>query len=113
MSGVELSEVIADLRANLAAAQKEGDGKSLRFTIEDIEVELQMVVTKEISAEAGVKTAVKFWVLSGEANAKADAKFNTAATQKIKLKMKMADILGPDGQVIPSAKNISHIGPQN
>lgn len=55
---IPLSELIAELRSELAEAQKQGAGKELRFTVEEIEIELKVGITKEV--EAGGK--VKFWV---------------------------------------------------
>jgi Trypsin-co-occurring domain 2 len=81
--GPELSDVIAALRANLATAQNEGASQNLRFNIDDVEIELQVAVTKERSGSGGIK----FWVV----DAKAEGKFTDAITQKIKLRMKVVD----------------------
>jgi hypothetical protein len=83
MDGLELADVLAQLRANLAQAQQEGAGQDLRFALDDIEVELQVAVTKEGTGKAGVK----FWVI----NAEAGGKLSDVTTQKIKLKMKAVD----------------------
>jgi len=47
--------LIAELRSELAEAQKEGAGKELRFTVEEIEIELKVGITKEVGAAAKVK----------------------------------------------------------
>ena len=78
MDGLELSDVLDQLRANLARAQKKGAGQDLRFSLDDVEVEFQVAVTKEGTGKAGVK----FWVI----NAEACGKFADVTTQKIKLK---------------------------
>jgi len=52
---IPLSELIAELRSELAEAQKEGAGKELRFTVEEIEIELKVGITKEVGAAAKVK----------------------------------------------------------
>ena len=80
---LELSEVIAKLRASLATAQQEGEKKNIRFVIDEVEVEFQVVITKEAKGGAGIR----FWVL----DAKAEGDFSNAATQKIKLRMKVVD----------------------
>lgn len=80
MEGVELSKMLASLRKELETAQQEGDGKDIKFAIDDIELELQLTVAKE----AGGKAGVKFWVV----NAETGAKVTSQSIQKIKLNLK-------------------------
>jgi hypothetical protein len=87
MDGPELSAVIADLRASLQKAKEEGDGKDLRFSVEDVEVEFQVAVTRE----AGGKFGLKVYVF----DAHADGKQSQAFTQKVKLKMKVVETAPP------------------
>jgi len=75
-----LSELIAELRRELAEAQVQGQGLQPRLRIEEAEIELQVVITREDNAGIGVK----FWVL----NADLKDKSIDATTQKIKLKLK-------------------------
>lgn len=79
----ELSDVIANLRQNLEHAKQQGSGEDLQFLLDDIELEFQVVITKE----GGGKFNIKFWVL----NAAADGKYTNAVTQKIKMKFKVKD----------------------
>jgi len=85
-NGQELSIVLATLREDLARAQKQGKGQDLHFAIDEIEVELNVVVTKEGTGKA----EAKFWVIS----ANLEGKLANVATQKIKLKMKLVGKLG-------------------
>jgi len=80
MDKLELSNVIARLREELDAATRAADGVSLNLEVQDIELELQVVVTGEINAGA----KAKFWIL--EANA--GTKYTDAVTQKIRIKLK-------------------------
>ncbi|MFQ5544332.1 MAG: trypco2 family protein [Nitrospiria bacterium] len=80
MEGVELSKMLASLRKELGAAQQEGDGKDIKFAIDDIELELQLTVAEE----GGGKAGVKFWVV----NAETGAKVTSQSIQKIKLNLK-------------------------
>ncbi|MEI2808627.1 MAG: trypco2 family protein [Albidovulum sp.] len=80
MANIELSEMIGQLREELLKARGESEGSDLKFQVEDIEIELQLVTTKA----AGAKSGVKFWVINAEANANA----SQANTQKLKLKLK-------------------------
>ena len=87
MDKIPLSEMLAQLRKDLLQTQEEGKGSDLKFLIEDIEIELQVVTTKEAGGGGGVK----FWVY--DANAKVNA--SEAKTQKLKLKLK---VVGADGK---------------
>ena len=99
--GPELSDVIAQLRASLSNAQKDGEGHNLRFNVEDVEIELQVAVTKEKSGGGGIK----FWVL----DAKAEGKLSDAITQKIKLHMTVVDTATHEGKE-KAAKSSGLIG---
>jgi hypothetical protein len=83
-----LSDLIAELRRELAVAQIKGQGLHPRLRIEEAEIELQVVITREDSDGIGVK----FWVL----NADMKDKRADATTQKIKLKLKPSDVEGGD-----------------
>ena len=80
MGNIELSEMLGQLREELLKARGQSEDSELKFQVEDIEIELQIVTTKT----GGVKSGVKFWVVNAEANANA----SQAKTQKLKLKLK-------------------------
>jgi hypothetical protein len=77
---IPLPKMLARLRSDLLAARAEGEDKALRFLVEDIELELQMVTTQD--TEGGI--GIKFWVL----NANAKGNDSAVATQKLKLRLK-------------------------
>ena len=81
---LELADVITGLRKELIKAQQEGDGESIRFNVNNVEVELETVVTKEADGKLGMK----FWVV--EANA--GGKYQNASKQKIKLTLQAVNI---------------------
>ena len=81
---LELSQVLADLRDELVEAQKLGEESNLRFQIDDIEVELQVVATVDGKAKAGFKVLTF-------GSAEAEAKGSSATTQKLHLKLKIVD----------------------
>jgi hypothetical protein len=87
MDNIELSEMLGQLREELLKARGQSEGSELRFLIEDIEIELQVVTTKGGKFGGGVK----FWVF----NADAEANASRANTQKLKLKLKP---VGGDGK---------------
>ena len=66
MERTPLSQVLIQLRKDLLEAQKEGEGKDLRFLVQDAEVELQVVATTDTKGGAGVR----FWVSAPRAAAK-------------------------------------------
>lgn len=74
---VELAQVIGQLREELTAAMRDGEGADLRFELGPVEVEL----TVAVSTEVGPNAKVRFWVIE----LGADAKASSQATQRIKL----------------------------
>ncbi|MCA1671096.1 MAG: hypothetical protein LC799_02435 [Actinobacteria bacterium] len=74
---VELAQVIGQLRQELSAAMREGEGEDLRFELGPVELELTIAVSKE----AGPNAKVRFWVVE----LGADAKVASQATQRITL----------------------------
>lgn len=77
---ITLSELIADLRSELAKAQRDGQEQLPRLRVQETELELQMVVGKEVGGGGGVK----FWVYNAEA--KGTLSDQTIQTIRIKLK---------------------------
>ncbi len=63
---VELAQVISQLRQELSAAMREGEGEDLRFELGPVELELTVAVSKE----AGPNAKVRFWVVELGADAK-------------------------------------------
>jgi hypothetical protein len=85
-SRIPLAKMLAELRTELLAAQQEGEGKDVRFLVDDIEIELQIATTQEDTGGVGIK----FWVINADARLK-DAE---ASTQKVKLKLALVDKAG-------------------
>lgn len=77
---IPLPNLLSQLRQDLSQAQADGEGSDLRFQIEDIEIELQLVATQKAEGGGGIK----FWVI----NADAKIEGSQALTQKLKLKLK-------------------------
>jgi hypothetical protein len=82
-----LSEVIAQLRAELAEAMRAGENEQLRFELGPVEVELTVGVDKE--AKPGAKA--KFWVLE----LGTETRFEATSTQRIKLTLDPRDTAQP------------------
>lgn len=85
-SRIPLSDLITELRNELATAKLQGQSSDFRLQVEEAEIELQVVITRE----DGVSGGVKFWVV----NAEAKDNYSDATTQKIKLKLKPLDAVG-------------------
>jgi hypothetical protein len=96
---LELAEMIKGLRAQLAEAQREGADKDIRFTVEDVELELQIAAERQ--ATGGI--SAKFYVLTS----KLDGSKKDTVTQKLKLKLKVSkqneqDLLISDDDQLPA-----------
>ncbi|MCI5162472.1 MAG: hypothetical protein D3917_10755 [Candidatus Electrothrix sp. AX5] len=103
-SAVELAEVIEGLRNELEKAQESGEGKAIRFGVNDIEIELELTIAKKLKAGGGVKGKadssaglVKYFVgkLSGEISLQGEAEYQKVSTQKVKLSLSAES---PDGK---------------
>ncbi|MFJ9821008.1 trypco2 family protein [Streptomyces sp. NPDC101151] len=57
LEATELSEAIKAVRAGLAAAQQDGDGSPIRFTVKDM-LDLGIELRQTASAGGGVKAFV-------------------------------------------------------
>jgi len=76
---VPIADAIKNLRRELETAIAEGEGKTLRFDVESIDVELKCTVSREANAEVGGA----FWVI----NTKGGAKIGDQDVQTIRLKL--------------------------
>lgn len=95
MKELELSDMLVELRRELQNAQCKAEKESLKFKLEDLEVEVSFVISKE--GTAGGKA--KFLVFEAELGGK------TAAQTVHKIKLKMRPELEGGGEVkIASAK---------
>ncbi len=88
---LELAAMIKALRSELIEAQREGEGEEIRFTIEDVELEVQ--VAAETQVKGGV--AAKFYVLTS----KVDGSKTDRVSQKLKLKLKASKADGSSIEV--------------
>jgi hypothetical protein len=70
-TNIPLSEMVETLRQELQLSMKASEGKGLRFKVEKIEIELQVLVNR--AKEAGAK--IEFSVLSAEAKHARDRGF--------------------------------------
>ena len=108
-SNVPLVEVIDALRADLKTAQANSDPKH-PLIIQDIEVELQVVVTKGVDGNAKAKIEVLnvgrllgLGGLDGELQAK--GAWAKVATQKLKLKLLAGDRNPETGKITKAQVN--------
>ncbi|QNP68274.1 hypothetical protein IAG44_01505 [Streptomyces roseirectus] len=90
---IELAGMITALRRSLEEAQRDGERTGgPRFRVEGIDLETTVQVTRDAKAVGGVR----FWV----AGAEAGAGRSDCATQRMTIRLSMADpalISGPDG----------------
>jgi hypothetical protein len=74
---IELSEVIRELRRQLAASLADGADEVVRFEAGAVEIEATVAVTRE----AGANSKVRLWVVDAGAN----GKYAHAQTQRVKV----------------------------
>lgn len=91
-----LADALKELRSELLKTVEDGKGKDLKFVIEDVALDLQIVATAGLEGGAGVK----WWVL----NADAGVSTSDTATQKLALKLK---VTGQDGETVPMSGKMS------
>lgn len=93
---IGLMDIVSALREELASVKEElkSSSSTFRFSLEEIEIELQTVLTKEDSKDAGVK--VSFWVL--ESSVEASEIQTRSNIQTIKFKLKPEDTSNKDGK---------------
>ncbi|MET8625755.1 trypco2 family protein [Kitasatospora sp. NPDC004669] len=65
-SGTELAEALKAVRAGLAAAQQEGDGAAIRFTVKEVTLDLGIELRASGAASGGVKAFVVSTDAKGE-----------------------------------------------
>ncbi|GAA1818235.1 hypothetical protein HC028_17180 [Planosporangium flavigriseum] len=87
-----LADAIGELRNELMAAVDNATGEDLRFAVEAIEVEMQVVVTNTVKGEGG-------GTLFGVLTLKAGADHAKAATHKVKLMLKPMTLSDPHADV--------------
>lgn len=96
--GVELAELIEQLRAELIKAMSTGAGTGLRFELGPVELELTVAVDREV--KPGAK--LRFWVVELGTEAKVADK----ATQRIKLTLEPRRAGQPAAKVIISGEEL-------
>ena len=57
-STADLAETVRALRAQLAMAMSEGENESLRFDLGEVSMDFEVVVTRDVQADGGVRFGV-------------------------------------------------------
>jgi len=94
---VNLSDAIAALRRDLAAAWWDGQDKRVRFKVEPVELTVEAGVTKKGTGQAGVKWHIL--TLGGERSREA------AITQRLHLKLTPV-FYGEQGKPLPAGDQL-------
>ena len=90
-STIGLADAIEDLRRELTDATRRGDGQSIRFTIDAIELELEL----EVVREGGGDGKVSFKVLGSGIDVGAKGNLAHTNVHRIKLCLKPTGETGP------------------
>jgi Trypsin-co-occurring domain 2 len=83
MDKIALTEVIEELRRELDKAVNKATGPGVRFELEDVTLETEVSVTREIGGKAG--GGLSFWIST---NAEASVNQGSTATQRLVLKLR-------------------------
>lgn len=88
--GIELATLLASLRSEIDRARLDSAGEDVRFRVDSIDLELQLMVEKSAEADAGVR----FWVVSmgGKGSAK--------STETHVIKMSLGAVTGTGDPVL-------------
>jgi Trypsin-co-occurring domain 2 len=84
--GGEITEAVEQLREQLLAAQRSGEGKGLRFVISEVEMEFVIEVRKEGGGRAGITLGV--------VEVGGGGKMSHGAQHRLKIQF---DVTGTDG----------------
>jgi len=82
--GLGLVDVVAQLRADLAAAIAQGEEERLRFEVGPVELDLSVTVTRGGTAKAGVR----FWVVE----AGGEGSVSKESVQRLHLTLQPRDV---------------------
>lgn len=77
---IPLKEMITSLREELSAAIAEGESQALKFHVPEVELELNLTLSKTTEGSGGLK----FWVITAEGKHAVE----TSQVHKFKLKLK-------------------------
>ena len=80
---VRLSDAIAELRAEISRARREGEGKDVRFATKEIVVELSLDFGWTAEAEAGVSGWIPFVDLSAKGSTNKTSQHKVTLTLEI------------------------------
>lgn len=90
MTNPTLADAISDLRSEISKAQKASAPGELKFHINEIELDLELVATAAVEIEGGVEAGGTIWsVLTAKANAGASRTSGDQKTHRVKLKMSL------------------------
>jgi Trypsin-co-occurring domain 2 len=90
---LSLSKAIESIRSELVDAQQHGEKADLKFTVGEIELELEIVA--EFSASTGAKA--NWWVVTGEVG----SQYKESSKHKLKIKLNATN---PDGKSVEVSK---------
>jgi len=85
----QLVEVISALRSDIEDAINEGEGKDIKFDVNEIEIDLQTQITK--SGDVNINGGVEFKILGyelGKAGGEVKGQYSKEDSHTIRLKLK-------------------------
>lgn len=98
MELIKLSDAIENLREELKLAQERGNGQSMQFDLQSIEIELEVIAEDE----SGASGKINWYIFKGGV----DSKFKDSSKHKLKLALKAVDATGNPIRVSRSQKEL-------
>lgn len=89
---LELASAVDAIRAQLSNAMVRAEGQRLQFELADVELELEVAITRESSVDGGVRV----WVIS----AGASGALTASATHRVKVTLRPKDMNSGQAPVI-------------
>jgi hypothetical protein len=83
-----LADFLSDLREELAVAQQQAEGSSLKLGVEEVTVALEVAVTAARKGGGSAKVSAKFWVLNAELGGSGELSSQRVGTQRLTLTLK-------------------------
>ena len=83
MEKFELAECLTQLRDDLAVVAEKGEGSDIKFLIDEVVLDFQLVAGANKKAKAGFS----WWIIGADAGVEA----SDARTQKVSMKLRVVD----------------------
>jgi hypothetical protein len=88
VDALELADFLADLRVQLGTAEERAEGSSLRLSVDEVTISLDVAVTTGRKGGGSGKVSAKFWVMNAELGGTGEFSSQRVRTQHLTLTLK-------------------------